>query len=53
MRLRGLWGIDTFNLGMEGTVQDVGVRWRWVLDDAVLRMLFLEGSRSLGRAMKK
>lgn len=34
-------------------MQEAGVRCWWVLGDAVLRMLVLEGSRSLGRDMRR
>lgn len=53
VRWRTPQGIVSFNLGMEGTVQEAGVRCWWVLGDAVLRMLVLEGSRSLGRDMRR
>lgn len=46
-------GIVIFNLGMEGTVREAGVRCWWVLGDVVLRMLVLGGSRNLGRDVRK
>lgn len=49
----GPQGVVIFNLGMERTVREAGVRCWWVLGDVVLRMLVLGGSRNLGRDVRK